>query len=140
MDGYLSKPVQIAALEAALAAVYPEPIDGTALDQIRGLQDGERLIGTLIQTFLGTSAADLAAVRRGMEEGRWPEVRAAAHRLAGSSAALGAAQVTAACRAIEERIHAARTDGLAPLVARLAQELERARGALETMGRVARSA
>ncbi|HEY4590535.1 MAG TPA: ATP-binding protein, partial [Thermoanaerobaculia bacterium] len=119
MDGYLSKPVEIAALEAALVAACPEPLDGAALDQIRTLRDGERLVDTLIQTFLATSAADLAAVRQGMEETRWPEVRAAAHRLAGSSTALGAVQVTAACRAIEERLRAESPGDPGPLVARL---------------------
>ncbi|MFL6233647.1 MAG: ATP-binding protein [Thermoanaerobaculia bacterium] len=131
MDGYLTKPVQIAALEAALVAASPDPLDGAVLDGLRGLRDGDELVGTLIQTFLATSAADLAAVRQGAEEGRWPEVGAAAHRLAGSSAALGAIQVTAACRALEERLRAERTGDLGPLVARLEREIERARGALE---------
>src|SRR5436305_3078169 len=109
MDGYLSKPVQIAARGSPPAAACPDPLDPAALDQLRKLQDGEALVGTLIQTYLATSAADLAAVRQGVEEGRWPEVGAAAHRLAGGSAALGAVQVTAACRAIEEKVRAART-------------------------------
>ncbi|HEY2293653.1 MAG TPA: ATP-binding protein [Thermoanaerobaculia bacterium] len=140
MDGYLSKPVQIAALEAALVAACPDPLDPAALDQVRKLRDGEALVGTLIQTFAASSAADLAAMRRGVEERRWSEVGAAAHRLAGSSAALGAVQVTAACRDIEERIRAARTEELTSLVARVDQELERAWGALEVVARVARSA
>jgi signal transduction histidine kinase/ActR/RegA family two-component response regulator len=135
MDGYLTKPVQIAALEAALAAASPDPLDGAVLDRLRGLRDGEGLVGTLIQTFLATSAADLAAVRQGAEEGRWPEVGAAAHRLAGSGAALGAVQVTAACRAIEERVRAERTGEAGPLVEWLEREVERARVALEERAR-----
>ncbi|HET9209544.1 MAG TPA: ATP-binding protein [Thermoanaerobaculia bacterium] len=133
MDGYLSKPVQIAALEAALVAA--SLLDGTTLDQLRNLRDGEGLVATLIQTFLATSAADLAAVRQGAEESRWTEVGATVHRLAGSSAVLGALHVSAACRAIEERLRAARTDELGALVARLGQEVERARGAFEGMAR-----
>jgi len=58
-------------------------------------------------------------------------VGATVHRLGGSSAVLGAVQVAAACRAIEERVRAARTDELGPLLARLGQELERAWAALE---------
>src|SRR5436305_11746509 len=69
MDGYLTKPVQIAALEAALVAACPDSLDKTTLDQLRGLRDGEGLVGTLIRTFLATSAADLPAVRRGAEGG-----------------------------------------------------------------------
>jgi HPt (histidine-containing phosphotransfer) domain-containing protein len=44
---------------------------------------------------------------------------------------LGAVEVAAVCRAIEDEIRAARTGELGPLVARLGQELERARAALE---------
>ncbi len=135
MDGYLSKPVQIAALEAALAEAGPEPLDETTLDQLRKLRDGEGLVGTLIQTFLATSATDLATVRRGTEQSRWSEVGATVHRLAGSSAVLGAVHVAATCRDIEERIRAGRTDELTPLVTRLGRELERARGAFERVVR-----
>jgi CheY-like chemotaxis protein/HPt (histidine-containing phosphotransfer) domain-containing protein len=135
MDGYLSKPVQIAELQAALAAaspeVAPEPLDRTSLDLLLSLRDGQGLVGTLIQTFLVTAATDLAVVRRGVEEGRWPEVERTAHRLQGSSAILGIIQVAAVCRSIEERVRAARTGELGPLVTRLGQELERARAALE---------
>jgi signal transduction histidine kinase/CheY-like chemotaxis protein len=131
MDAYLTKPVEIAALEAALVAASPDPLDRMVLDHLRGLRNGDELVGTLIQTILATSAADLAAVRQGAEEGRWPEVGAAAHRLAGSGAALGAVQVTAACRAIEEQVRAASTGEAGPLVERLGWELERARVALE---------
>jgi signal transduction histidine kinase/CheY-like chemotaxis protein/HPt (histidine-containing phosphotransfer) domain-containing protein len=131
MDLYLTKPVEIAALEAALVAASPDPLDRTVLDRLRDLRDGDELVGTLIRTFLTTSAADLAAVRQGAEEGRWPEVAAAAHRLAGSGAALGAVQVTAACRAIEERLRAGGTGEVGPLVERLEREIERAGKALE---------
>ena len=136
MDGYLSKPVQIAELEAALVESGPKPLDETTLDQLRKLRDGEGLVGTLIQTFLATSATDLATVRRGTEQSRWSEVGATVHRLAGSSSVLGAVHVSGICREIEERIRAGRTDGLSPLVARLGRELERAREAFERVARV----
>jgi signal transduction histidine kinase/HPt (histidine-containing phosphotransfer) domain-containing protein len=136
MDDYLTKPVQIAALEAALVAASPDSLDRTILDRLRGLRDGEGLVGTLIRTFLETSAGDLAAVRQGMEEGRWSEVGTAAHRLKGSCAALGAVEAAAACRAIEERLRAEQTGDLGPLVARLEREIERARGALVEVGGV----
>ncbi len=135
MDGYLSKPVQIAELEAVLAAASPEPLDGTVLDGLRGLRDGETLVGTLIQIFLTTSAADLAAVRREAGESRWSEVGLTAHRLKGSSGVLGAVQVAAVCQAIEDGVHAAHASELGPLVALLEREVERARAAL---GEVAR--
>jgi signal transduction histidine kinase/CheY-like chemotaxis protein/HPt (histidine-containing phosphotransfer) domain-containing protein len=139
MDGYLSKPLKVADLKAALAAVSlrglheepPDPLDRTSLDLLLSLRDGKGLVGTLIQTFLATAATDLAAVRLGVQESRWPEVGWTVHRLQGSSAVLGVVQVAAVCRSIEERVRAARTDELGPLVARLGRELERARAVLE---------
>jgi signal transduction histidine kinase/CheY-like chemotaxis protein len=135
MDGYLSKPVRIAELEAALAAAGPPPLDGTALDDLRGLEDGEALLATLIQVFLATSAADLAAVRREAEASRWSEVGVAAHKLKGSCAVLGAVEVAAVCRDLEEGVRSARADELGSLVTRLEKEVERARTALEEIAR-----
>jgi HPt (histidine-containing phosphotransfer) domain-containing protein len=112
-----------------------DPLDRKSLDFLRGLQGGERLVGTLIRTFLATSAADLGVVRRRAEEGRWPEVGGTVHRLQGSSAILGVVQVAAVCRAIEERVRAACTDEFGPLVTRLGEELERAWAALEEVAR-----
>jgi len=145
MDGYLSKPVQIAELEAALAAAspgdahegeaLPDPIDRKCLDLLRDLRDGEDLVGALIETFLATSATDLAAVREGAEGGRWSDVGLTAHRLKGGCGVLGAVHVAEACRALEEEIRAERTGELDSLVNRLGRELERARAALEEVAR-----
>ena len=147
MDGYLSKPLQVADLKATLAAIslrgaregwkeeepeiLPAPLDPTSLDLLRGLRNGEGLVEKLIRTFLATAATDLAAIRQGVEEGRWSEVGRTVHRLQGSSAVLGVLQVASVCRSIEERVRAARTDELVPLVARLGRELARARAVLE---------
>jgi signal transduction histidine kinase/HPt (histidine-containing phosphotransfer) domain-containing protein/ActR/RegA family two-component response regulator len=139
MDGYLSKPVQIADLAAVLAAAVPpvetlppDPLDRQILDLLHGLPaaGGESFLSTVIRSFLVSSADDLATVRRCAEEGRWPEAARAAHRLKGSSATLGAARVAAACAAIEERAGEAQVQDLGLLLARLEQELERAQAAL----------
>ena len=130
MDDYLTKPVRVAALEAALVAASPPPLDREVLDRLRELRNGEELVGTLLRTFLATSANDLAAVRQAVEESRWSEAGATAHRLKGSCAALGAVAAAAACRALEEGLRAGRAEELGPLVARLGQEVERAWRAL----------
>ncbi len=147
MDGYLSKPLQVADLKSTLAAIslrgaregwkeeepeiLPAPLDPTSLDLLRGLRNGEGLVEKLVRTFLATAATDLAAIRLGVEEGRWAEVGRTVHRLQGSSAVLGVLQVASVCRSIEERVRASRTDELVPLVARLGRELARARAVLE---------
>lgn len=145
MDGYLSKPLQISDLEAALAALLPGAKDGEAveealldlrqLDVLRDLSaaGGDDLFGSLIRTFEESSAADLASARRSAEEERWPEVMQTVYRLRGSCADLGAVRVGAVCTSIEELSRAGRTDEIGPLLQRLEEELDRACGALATL-------
>jgi signal transduction histidine kinase/FixJ family two-component response regulator len=134
MDAYLTKPVRIAELQATLAEASPRPpapLDPETLEVLRDLSGGEDLVGTLIDTYLATSAADFADASQGAEESRWPEVGRAVHRLKGSSSILGVSQVAAVCHAIEERVRAERTQELPSLLNELGEELERARAALE---------
>ncbi|HEX3553706.1 MAG TPA: ATP-binding protein [Thermoanaerobaculia bacterium] len=159
MDGYLSKPVQVADLAAALAAapprgagrpatdgggevlaglesLPPDTLDRQTLDLLRELSaKDDNVLGTLVRTFAASSTGDLAELRRLAAEDRWHEVERAAHRLKGGSGCLGAVRVAALCTAVEERVRARRTGEVGPLVARLEQELERAQYAL---GQVAR--
>lgn len=108
-----------------------EPLDWTSFDLMRNLRNGESLVRATIRNFLANATADLDAIHRGAAEGRWADVGRSAHRLLGSSGVLGVVQVAAVCRAIEGQVRAGVTDELAPLVARLKEELERARAALE---------
>lgn len=152
MDGYLSKPVQIAQLEEVLAAAprrFPAeepdsalelpagpldplgPLDRAVLDQVLGGRPGRDggmdLLGTLAGLYAESSAADLARVRQLVPEGRWPEAARTVHSLKGSSSTLGLVRVAAVCAALEETLGAARSREAAPLVLRLEQEVERAR-------------
>jgi len=152
MDGYLSKPVQISELAAALTDVAkiadiegdatgtepgpPGPLDLQALDTLRELSaGGEDFLGELIRTFAASSADDLAALRRLTAEGSWSDVETTAHRLKGGSGCIGAVRVAAVCAAVEERVRAARTDEIGPLLTRLGQELEHAGKALDQVVR-----
>ncbi|MFY9822305.1 MAG: response regulator, partial [Thermoanaerobaculia bacterium] len=146
MDGYLSKPVQLSELAAALAGMEavaapldPSPaglLDLRALDTLRELStDGRDILGELVQTFTASSADDLAALRRLTAEGRWRDVGETAHRLKGGSGCVGAVQVAAVCAAVVERVRADRTDEVGPLVAHLEQELERSWRALDEVVR-----
>ena len=143
MDGYLSKPVQIADLAAALAAtdrhdatLPPETLDRRTLGLLRELSTGgEDVLGSLVGIFAASSSEDLAALRRLAAEGRWHDVERAAHRLKGGSGSLGAVRVAALCAAVEERVRAARTGEVGPLLTQLEREVERAQGALGQMVR-----
>jgi signal transduction histidine kinase/CheY-like chemotaxis protein/HPt (histidine-containing phosphotransfer) domain-containing protein len=146
MDGYLSKPVQIADLEAALAAFLPggkdgevvgeSPLDLRQVDVLRELSAAggdDDLFGSLIRTFQESSAADLASMRRNAEEGCWPEVVQTVYRLRGSCADLGAVRVGALCTAIEERARSGFTGEIGPLLQCLEEELDRAWAALTSL-------
>jgi len=152
MDGYLSKPVQISELAAALADVAkiadiegdatgtepgpPGPLDLQALGLLRELSaGGEDFLGELVRTFAASSADDLAALRRLTAEGSWSDVETTAHRLKGGSGCIGAVRVAAVCAAVEERVRAARTDEIGPLLTRLGQELDDAGKALDRVVR-----
>jgi signal transduction histidine kinase/HPt (histidine-containing phosphotransfer) domain-containing protein/ActR/RegA family two-component response regulator len=146
MDGFLSKPVKLADLHAALAASVPlrtretvsgadsgSPLELQTLGTLRALQpaNGEDVLGKLVSLFLSSSSQDLADVRQLARDGRWSELGRAAHRLKGSSGAVGAIRVQEICAAIEEQARGERPQDLGPLLAWLEVELERARAALE---------
>jgi HPt (histidine-containing phosphotransfer) domain-containing protein len=106
------------------------------LDRLRELSsDGRNLLGEVVQIFATSSAGDLAALRRLTAEGRWCDVETTAHRLKGGSGCVGAMRVAALCAAVEERVRAARTDEVGPLLTLLGQELEAAGEALDRVVR-----
>jgi signal transduction histidine kinase/HPt (histidine-containing phosphotransfer) domain-containing protein/ActR/RegA family two-component response regulator len=154
MNGYLSKPVQIAELEEALAKTPPrsspipaeEPaaagpaldlpagaLDRAMLNQVVGLRTGggrADLLAKLAGIYAQSSAGDVATVRRHAAEGRWPEAASAAHSLKGSSATLGLVRVAAVCVALEDSVRGARTSAADALVLRLESEVASAQEAL----------
>jgi CheY-like chemotaxis protein len=104
MDDYLSKPVQIAALDAVLTGSVLEAkklpkisetsqvIDATQLAELRQLsqEDGDGLLDRLIDTFLEHSTTELVNLQHALASGDRPALALAAHSLTGSSASLGA--------------------------------------------------
>jgi signal transduction histidine kinase/DNA-binding NarL/FixJ family response regulator len=144
MDGYLSKPVQIADLEAALLPApagtgeWPLPLlDPYQVNMLRSLsKDGEDLFASLVRSFRESSGSDLEAARLQAEEERWSEVEKTIHRLKGSSVALGVVRVASICAAVEDRARTSRTHEVGPLLRKLRRELERAWEALEGASRL----
>jgi CheY-like chemotaxis protein/HPt (histidine-containing phosphotransfer) domain-containing protein len=119
MDDHLRKPLQIAVLSSVLSRLLDSPssasfgpersesgshpeLDHSMIEGLRALgeDDGTFLRG-LIRQFRVDGDARLARLGRAAEDGDIFAIRGLAHALCGSSANIGAAGVTAACRAIE---------------------------------------
>jgi CheY-like chemotaxis protein len=84
MDDYLSKPVQLRALEEKLSAWLPS---GAAADHAAG--GGPQLHGDLRRLLLETGQADLAAIELAAGEGDAPLAAQRLHRLLGALAVFG---------------------------------------------------
>lgn len=117
MDGYITKPVIGAELRAALepwlAAADHEPVDrGTLAALADELEGGGVLIG-VIGIYLRELPDRLRVIAAAAESGDNAQVRATAHTLRSSSAALGAHRLAAMCTRLEARAHAGEGDLLA---------------------------
>ncbi|MDT0169679.1 response regulator [Pseudarthrobacter sp. BRE9] len=152
MDDYLSKPVDGAALEAALArwvpGQLPQPLavtggpaapagQGPALDQNRlavlrelGQDDGGALLRATVKAFQRDSLVRVAALRAAVP-GDSQVLMQAAHALKGSAANIGAGGVVAVCAELEELGRSGRPGNGAGLVSRLEAELRRLDAELE---------
>ncbi|HEX8488576.1 MAG TPA: response regulator, partial [Propionibacteriaceae bacterium] len=124
MDDFVTKPIEVAALAAALGTwarserragagstgkpAEAEPaggggIDVTRLDALRqlGPQDGKGLLPALVDTFLESTPGIVVALRQAVVVGALREVREAAHQLKGMAANLGLIEVMVLCHQLE---------------------------------------
>jgi signal transduction histidine kinase/DNA-binding response OmpR family regulator len=148
MDGYLSKPIRLEELAAALgvevmpraaheqadgratAGPVPEPIDGAVLARLRQTlgDDGTR---QLIGTFLAEAPTLLDRLRSATQAGDGETLRLAAHTLKSNAATFGAMALSETARVIERTAAEGATQGADALVTRAQSEYERVRPALE---------
>jgi CheY-like chemotaxis protein len=131
MDDYISKPMRRADLEEALGRIGqsradalaqpeepPQPpaaIDHEIIAALRDNLGSDEEVALLIDVFCEQAEADLRAIRAA-----WPgaiiEVCRRAHRLKGSSLALGAASLAEASRSLEQRAGRGAGDDLLALI------------------------
>ncbi|MCA1723754.1 MAG: response regulator [Thermomicrobia bacterium] len=135
MDDYVTKPVQVAALVAALERARPvavqmgarkrlsdvaesnDPLDtlldAATLDDIRALvgDDGEDGLAGLIACFLDDAPRLLNAMRDALDTNDAGALQAAAHTMKSTSALFGATALAALCEALEHRSAADLMDG-----------------------------
>ncbi|MDI3196164.1 response regulator [Pseudarthrobacter sp. AL07] len=129
MDDYLSKPVDAAELEAALARWVPEPraLDADRLAMLRDLgpEDGLGLLPATTAAFRKDVPARLAALHEAVTNGGFPALAQAAHALKGAAANIGATAVASLCGELEDMGRNGKLDGGPQLVSRLEVELMR---------------
>jgi signal transduction histidine kinase/CheY-like chemotaxis protein/HPt (histidine-containing phosphotransfer) domain-containing protein/HAMP domain-containing protein len=162
MDDYISKPVQVSDLVAALKkcrphrtrasqkhaevakpptserpikAVPPEVLDARALEQLRATlgRQAKRMLPALIEQFYRDAERLLGQARQALEEGRAEDLRIASHSLKSISATFGAMALSAVAREVESLAREGRLDGVAEQISRAEAELARAKPALEVM-------
>ncbi|MCY1045998.1 response regulator [Corallococcus sp. bb12-1] len=162
MDDFLSKPIRVEELIAALrrawerlprepgaatsthARVTEVPRVGTP--RIRGLEasalerlwqslDGqvERMLPELIDTALESMPRLMDDARTALAQGEMENLARAAHTLKSNAAYFGAATLESLCWDIEQRADARVVEGLEPLVAHCADALEECRRLLEQL-------
>lgn len=149
MNDYVSKPVDIAALQAAFARW--EQADSRGGDQplaklprrtapeftdLLGLREMEEsaepdIVTELITMFLEDAAAWLGALRQAVNYADAVAFERAAHSLKGSCASIGAQQLAACCADLERRGRTGQITGLEPLLAQLEAEFTHVRSELE---------
>ena len=160
MDGYLSKPFTQDQLQAVLLRwldqhgefagskameqsagpdEQKEPLlEQHALDNIRALQqpDKPNILGKIIKLYLKSSPGLITIVRESVKQGDGSALCEAAHGLKSSSANLGAIQLAAVCKELEDMGRDGDTDAAKELMDRIESEYQSAHAALaEELGR-----
>jgi signal transduction histidine kinase/CheY-like chemotaxis protein/ligand-binding sensor domain-containing protein/HPt (histidine-containing phosphotransfer) domain-containing protein len=142
MDDYLSKPVLLEDLRAALSrgagTAVPEPppadmaggdeesFDPQYIDQLKELQDrsGRELVSPIIDRFLAEAPLRLAELRQSLAARDGRNLAFVAHTFKASCAQLGARRMAAICRDLEMRGRRVEWSGVEEIVSRLQSEIE----------------
>ena len=148
MDDYLSKPIRLEQLAAALGRVHarsngpagvaiaeegdgrPGVVDESALEGLRATL-GDSATQELLETFLTEAPKLVSSLRLALERGDADELRRAAHTLKSNAATFGATALFELSRELEVLAEAKSLERARGLVARAEAEYGRVRSALE---------
>jgi PAS domain S-box-containing protein len=141
MDDYISKPIHVDRLAAALDRCTPEStqpdrvLDPAALEQLRAGAGDAAFIAELVDTFARDAPALLDALRHALGDADAEEVRRGAHTLKSNARVFGATRLAELCQAIEAMARAETLEGAAELLDQLDGEYARVERALLAAGR-----
>jgi CheY-like chemotaxis protein/HPt (histidine-containing phosphotransfer) domain-containing protein len=141
MDDFLSKPVKPREIDAMLArwvvardAVLGEPVlDHEVLQELRSLTPDGSLLAEVVETFLGGAPDHISQLEAAVVAGDPVAVRQCTHRLRGESSAVGAVELAALCRSLEDQSVAGHLDGAPALATSIGAAFERAAGELRAV-------
>ena len=135
MDDYVSKPIRIDELVAALERVpAATTIDRDAIDRLVTTM-GAAFVGELIDTFVEDGRAQVAALRQALGAADVDAFRRAAHSLKSNGETLGAAGLASLARRLETIARAGRVDDEGHLLDLLAREYDNTARALQELRR-----
>jgi HPt (histidine-containing phosphotransfer) domain-containing protein len=112
----------------------PAPIDQAKLEELIDLFGDREEVRDLFDEYFSELPSRIEALRTGIATSTTEMVNHAAHALKGSSASLGAIQVTETARIIEESARANSLEGTGTAVDRLETELALLRAWLQSEG------
>ncbi|MGB9901917.1 PAS domain S-box protein [Methanothrix sp.] len=132
MDDYISKPVTMEKLKAAIENVKGV-LDPMTLSRLRELQEpGEPdVVAELGEIFLSNAPSRIASMHEALEKNDPHALYRAAHSMKSASASIGALHLSRICAEIEELVREARLDGVEERLRALDSEFERVRRELE---------
>jgi signal transduction histidine kinase/DNA-binding response OmpR family regulator len=163
MEDYVSKPVQVGELVAALSKCQPrlameapagrtqvveaspaeapatgvssEVLDPSALRQLRATlgKQADAMLPGLVERFYQDVDRLLGEAREALEGGQAGDLHRAAHTLKSTSATFGAVALSAVARELEYLARDGVLEGASDLIARAEAEFAEAKAALETM-------
>jgi signal transduction histidine kinase/CheY-like chemotaxis protein len=148
MDDYLSKPVRLSDLEAALRRVTPGAratpvLDTEAISRLMELEDASHksLVTSLVEIFFDDARRRLASLAEGLARDDRDAIALQAHSLKGSAGALGLVDVATVAGALEAASKAGDLPDLEAPAQELRAALARAEPVLrETVTRLAATA
>ena len=146
MDDYLTKPIRLEELDAALrrceprAAVMSAPLprvadvlELNALEQLREA-GGADFVDELAGAFLAATPSLIETLRSACVDGDAQQLHRGAHTLKAQARTFGAGSLADACQRLEALGAAGTLNGAAELVEQIAEEYGRAAAAIETIG------
>jgi PAS domain S-box-containing protein len=140
MDGYISKPMKVEALYAAIGGVMPGddsdnrrpeavPVDLAAASEVMG--GDKQLLSEVIEVFLKDMPRSLADLGAAVENNDAPQTERAAHSLKGAVGAIGGTAAYTLASELESLGREGWLHGAGAVLHRLQQELERIRAFFE---------